>query len=175
MTIIELHAQPDAAFATGLATLLSQCVEQGASVSFISPFSEEDAGGFWQQKVFGRLGQPRFCQLLAIEHQQVVGTVLLDAQLPPNQPHRGEVAKLLVSPDYRRRGIARQLMQALEAKARAWQLRLLTLDTANSSNALALYLSLGFEVAGIIPGFALTSDGKHYESTTVMYKSLAAD
>ncbi|WKE64640.1 GNAT family N-acetyltransferase [Gallaecimonas kandeliae] len=173
MRVLEVTAADFECHVAGLAELLHDCVAGGASVSFISPFSPAEAAAFWQKKVRARLGRPRFCQWLFLVDGEVAGTVLLDADLPPNQPHRGEVSKLLVSPRFRRRGIARQLMAALEQKARDWRLTLLTLDTATGSHAEPLYLSLGFEVAGVIPQFALAVDGSHYDATTVMYKRLS--
>ncbi|HEX6739118.1 MAG TPA: GNAT family N-acetyltransferase [Vicinamibacteria bacterium] len=102
----------------------------------------------------------------------IVGTVTLDLGTPPNQRHRAEVAKLLVHPVARRRGIARALMIALEAVARAEGRTLLTLDTWTGREAESLYRSLGYVVAGVIPRYARGSLTPELEGTTIMYKDL---
>lgn len=114
--------------------------------------------------------------LFAATHQgRVVGSVQLLLDTPANQPHRAEVAKLLVHPEQRRQGIARALMLVLEDAARAQGRELLTLDTRSDDNAEPLYLSLGYAVAGRIPGFALNAlQPARRDSTTLMYKTLPA-
>ena len=97
----------------------------------------------------------------------------LDLATPPNQPHRAEVTKLLVHPEARRQGIARQLMVALEETARSARRTLLTLDTWTGSHAEQLYRSLGYTVVGVIPRYARGSITKELDGTTIMYKELA--
>jgi GNAT superfamily N-acetyltransferase len=111
--------------------------------------------------------------LVARAGDRIVGTVQLDLSVPPNQQHRAEVAKLLVHPSARRRGIARALMVALEAAARSERRTLLTLDTWTGGSAEPLYLSLGYVVAGVIPRYARGSLTPRLEPTTIMYKELA--
>jgi ribosomal protein S18 acetylase RimI-like enzyme len=101
-----------------------------------------------------------------------VGTVQVDLATPPNQPHRGEIKKLLVHPSARRAGIARALMVAIEEQARDAQRTLLTLDTASVA-AEHLYASLGYVRVGVIPHFSLPPDASELEGTTVMYKELS--
>jgi ribosomal protein S18 acetylase RimI-like enzyme len=112
--------------------------------------------------------------LVARRDDEIVGTVQLDLATPPNQPHRGEIRKLLVHPSARRAGIARALMLAIEEHAREANRSLLTLDTA-SDGAERLYASLGYVRVGVIPGFSIRPDSREFEGTTVMYKQLAID
>jgi GNAT superfamily N-acetyltransferase len=92
--------------------------------------------------------------------------------MPPNQQHRAAVAKLLVHPDARRRGIAKALMIALEEIARFEGRTLLTLDTVTGAGAELLYSSLGYTTSGVIPGYARRALTPELESTTIMYKEL---
>lgn len=157
-----------------LGSVLHACVHAGASVSFILPFSHDDAKAFWRDHVLPgvRAGSRRV--VLARDAGQIVGTVQLDLATPPNQPHRAEVKKLLVHPDARRRGIARSLMAAIEQQSHEARRTLLTLDTVTGGSAEPLYHSLGYVAIGAIPRYALNSDSSELEATTVMYKELSA-
>jgi GNAT superfamily N-acetyltransferase len=110
--------------------------------------------------------------LIARDDEHIVGTVQLELDMPPNQQHRAAVAKLLVHPAARRRGVARALMIALEEIARIEGRSLLTLDTVSGSNAERLYTSLGYITVGIIPRFARGALTPELEGTTIMYKEL---
>jgi ribosomal protein S18 acetylase RimI-like enzyme len=156
-----------------LAAVLHACVHAGASVSFVLPFSQQDAKAFWSGQVLPEVAAGNRSVLIARSGGNIVGTVQLDLATPPNQPHRAEVKKLLVHPDARRRGIARSLMVAVEVEALQAQRTLLTLDTVTGGAAEQLYLSLGYLVVGVIPGYALNFDSSVLESTTVMYKKLS--
>ena len=156
-----------------LGTLLHDCVHAGASVSFILPFSGEDAAAFWRDKVLPAVEAGTSCLLVARRDGQIIGTVQLDLAMPPNQPHRGEIRKLLVHPSARRGGIARALMISIEQHARDAQRTLLTLDTASAA-AEKLYASLGYVRVGVIPGFSVRPDTRELEGTTVMYKELSS-
>ena len=157
----------------GLGEVLHACVHAGASVSFVLPFTRENAVAFWRDQVLPAVKDGTRCVLLARVDQKIVGTVQIDLDTPPNQPHRTEVKKLLVHPDARRLGIARSLMLAVEVQARLANRTLLTLDTVTGGPAEKLYFSLGYKLVGQIPGFALNFDSSRIESTTVMYKDLA--
>ncbi|HEY2961620.1 MAG TPA: GNAT family N-acetyltransferase [Pyrinomonadaceae bacterium] len=154
-----------------LGDLLHDCVHAGASVSFILPFSRADAAAFWRDRVLPTVESGTCCVLVARRDGQIVGTVQLDLATPPNQPHRGEIKKLLVHPSARRSGIARALMMSIEQHARDAQRTLLTLDTASAA-AEQLYWSLGYVRVGVIPAFSLRPDTRELEGTTVMYKEL---
>src|SRR5690349_4300071 len=102
-----------------LGELLHDCVHAGAAVSFILPFSRDESIAFWRDRVLPTVSAGTCCVMLARRDRQIVGTVQLDLATPPNQPHRGEIKKLLVHPSVRRAGIARALMLAIEDQARA--------------------------------------------------------
>ncbi len=157
-----------------LGEVLHACVHAGASVSFVLPFSRDEAKAFWRDQVVPAVTAGSRRVLLARTGGQIVGTVQLDLATPPNQPHRAEVKKLLVHPDARHRGIARSLMAAVEQEAREAHRSLLTLDTVTGGAAEPLYRSLGWAVTGVIPRYALNFDSSELESTTVMYKELPA-
>lgn len=155
-----------------LGKVLHACVQSGASVSFVLPFSHDDATAFWRDQVLPAVLDGSRNVLLARLDEQIVGTVQLDLATPPNQPHRAEVKKLLVHPEARRRGIAKSLMLEVEIQAREATRTLLTLDTVTNGSAESLYLSLGYRAVGVIPGYALNFDSSALEATTVMYKQL---
>lgn len=154
----------------GLARLLAACVAANASVGFLAPLSDADATAFWR-RLGERLAAGELAGWLAFQDGTVGGCVFLVVALPPNQPHRAEVTKLLVDPACRRQGLGQALMQRLEAGARARGKTLLTLDTIEGDAGLRLYLRLGFAVAGVIPGYAMAGDGSLH-GTTFMYKAL---
>ncbi|HUP31818.1 MAG TPA: GNAT family N-acetyltransferase [Gaiellaceae bacterium] len=157
-------------FLDGLAAVLHDCVEGGASVSYMAPFSPEDAreafAGFAAEAEQGRR-----LLLAAFAGGELVGTVQVILALPPNQPHRGEIAKLLVRRSARGRGIARALMERAEAEARAEGKTLLVLDTVTGDPAERLYEGMGWTRVGVIPGYALYPDGRPCD-TTVFWKAL---
>ncbi|MCJ8323787.1 MAG: GNAT family N-acetyltransferase [Rhizobiales bacterium] len=154
-----------------LAILLHANVLAGASVSFVMPFDLPQSSRFWQHKIRPLVAAGDTLLLVATLNGRIVGSVQLECDMPPNQPHRAAIAKLLVHPDYRRKGIARALMVAAEQAAKQKNRNLLTLDTA-SDEAMALYKQLGYVQVGIIPGYALTAQATQLEATTIMYKTL---
>jgi len=155
-----------------LAEVLRTVVYDGAGVSFIVPFSFEDARTFWRDRVLPgvRAGTRRV--LVARSSTRIVATVQLDLAVPPNQQHRAEVLKMLVHPAARRRGLARALMLALEGIATSAGRTLLTLDTWTGSPAETLYQSLGYVTVGVIPRYARGSLTPELEPATIMYKDL---
>ena len=146
-------------------------MEGGASVSFMAGFSQADAEAFFEKVLDGVEQQERIL-LAAFLDSRLIGTVQLVVAMPPNQPHRADVAKLLVHRSARGQGVARQLMQRVEAEARLARKTLLVLDTVTGDSAEKLYLSLGWTVTGVIPGYALYPDGRLCD-TTVFWKRLA--
>ena len=155
-----------------LADLLHACVHAGASVSFVLPFSLDEALAFWRDKVLPAVAADECRVLVARTDGRIVGTVQIHLATPPNQRHRAEVRKLLVHPQARRRGAARRLMAALEKEAQALGRSLLTLDTVTGASAEPLYLSLGYARAGVIPRYARRPDSSELESTTIMFKEI---
>jgi GNAT superfamily N-acetyltransferase len=161
----ELHEQLD-----GLAGVLADCVAGGASVSYMAPFSQEQARAVFEEMA-AEVEQGRRLLLAAFADGQLVGTVQVILALPPNQPHRGEIAKLLVHRSARNLGIAQRLMEQAESEARAEGKTLLVLDTVTGDNAERLYTRLGWTSVGVIPGYALYPDGRPCD-TTVFWKAL---
>jgi ribosomal protein S18 acetylase RimI-like enzyme len=154
----------------GLAAVLADCVAGGASVSYMDPVSHADAraafDGFASEVDAGRR-----LLLAAFDGETVVGTVQVLLSFPPNQPHRGEIAKLLVHRAARKRGVAQELMARAEAEARAEGKTLLVLDTVTGDPAERLYTRLGWTRVGVIPGYALYPDGRPCD-TTVFWKAV---
>ena len=157
-----------------LAEILHAVVHDGAGVSFVVPFSQNDGRAFWLDKVLPGVRERTRRVLVARQDTRIVGTVQIEFAWPPNQQHRAEVTKLLVHPEARRRGIARALMIAVEPVALAAGRTLLTLDTWTGGAAEELYRSLGYQTVGVIPRFARGSTTSELEPTTIMYKELRA-
>jgi GNAT superfamily N-acetyltransferase len=153
-----------------LAGVLADCVAGGASVSYMAPFTHEqarEAFAAWAEEV------DRDARLLlaAFLDGTVVGTVQVVYATPPNQPHRADIAKLLVRRAARRRGIAQLLMEHAEREARAEGKTLLVLDTVTGDDAERLYTRLGWTRVGVIPNYALYPDGRPCD-TTVFWKAV---
>lgn len=154
-----------------LADLLIDCVDGGASVSFMHPLSMEKALVFWQSVADGVARGDR-ALLVADDETGIVGTVQLILAQPENQPHRADLAKMLVHRRARRQGVGEALMQAAEQLARDCGKSLLVLDTVTGSEAERLYSRLGWQCCGVIPNYALWPRGGLC-STTYFYRELA--
>jgi ribosomal protein S18 acetylase RimI-like enzyme len=155
-----------------LGELLHACVHDGASIGYVLPFSVSEAEGFWRDKVLPAVASGSRLVLVARQGARLAGTVQLDWDTPPNQPHRAEVRKLLVHPDFRRLGIGRALMAEVERRALVLGRRLLTLDTRTGDAAEPLYLALGYAISGTIPSYCRDPFVDKFDATTVMYKAL---
>jgi GNAT superfamily N-acetyltransferase len=167
------HGDPDPQLVDGLAEVLVDCVVGGASVSFLLPFDHDRALGYWRGVLDGAAQGERVV-LAAVDDEAdgaVLGTVQVVLAAPENQPHRGEIAKLLVHRRARRRGVADALMRAAEDVAVAAGKTLLVLDTA-SAEAERVYDRLGWLRVGVVPGYALLPDGAPCD-TVIFYKQLA--
>ena len=161
----EVREQLDA-----LAAVLHDCVAGGASVGYMWPFSHADARAAFEAWA-ADVEQERRLVLAAFAGGALVGTVQVVLALPPNQPHRGEIAKLLVHRSARGRGVARLLMDRAEAEARAEGRTLLVLDAVTGGAAARLYARIGWTTVGVIPDYALYPDGRRCD-TTVFWKAL---
>jgi GNAT superfamily N-acetyltransferase len=161
----ELSAQLDA-----LADVLADCVSGGASVSFMDPFSHADARSVFEAWA-AEVDEGRRVLLGAFVDGRLVGTVQVILALPPNQPHRGEIAKLLVHRSARGRGVGALLMDRADEEARAEGKSLLVLDAVTGGDAERLYERLGWSRVGVIPNFALFPDGRFCD-TTYFFKAL---
>lgn len=154
-----------------LASILVEAVEGGAAVSFLAPLGI-DVARVWWGKTLESLHADSFV-LVARESDEIVGTVQIHKAWAPNQPHRGEIAKLLVRASHRGRGVGRMLMEHAEEHARAGGISLLTLDARKDGPAERLYQRLGWTYSGKIPDFAVNADRSGMHDTVIYYKSVA--
>jgi GNAT superfamily N-acetyltransferase len=167
-----VHALDDAQI-DGLAGVLIDCVEGGASVSFMDPLTRDRATAFWRRVAQGVAAGER-ALLIAEDARGLCGTVQLVLDQPENQPHRADLAKMLVHRRARRQGLGAALMRAAESMARECGKTLLVLDTVTGGDAERLYERLGWERVGVIPGYALWPRGGLC-GTTVFYRNLGGD
>ncbi len=170
--ISEVPAEDFAALLPELAALMQACVQAGANINFVLPFSLEDSAAFWREKILPGLRSGGRVLWVARRDGALAGSVQLLREMPPNQAHRAEVSKLMVHPESRRLGIAQALMGALEARAAGEGRSLITLDTLSDGAAERLYASLGYLAVGRIPDFCRDPFEDRLEPTTVMYKKL---
>jgi GNAT superfamily N-acetyltransferase len=168
----------------GLAALLVDAVEGGASVNFLAGVTPDDAAAWWAARI-ADIDAGTTTAFVAIERDtegvddlddrrrpgRIVGSTLLIRSRNANSPHRAEIGKVIVHRSARRRGLGRALMAAAEARARVDGRWLLILDTEAGSAADALYRSLGWQVLGTMPNHAYRSDGV-LAPTTYFWKDL---
>ncbi len=166
--IAPISANPE--IIAALSDLLIEVVANGGSVSFLHPLSREVADAFWKDSL-ARAACGGRVVLGAWESKDLIGTVTLDLATPPNQPHRGDVAKLMTRVSRRRRGIARSLMLEAERIAIERGRTLLVLDTAEDGGAAGLYEGIGYRRVGIIPGYALKPHGG-LTGTVIYFKAV---
>ncbi|MFN8222859.1 MAG: GNAT family N-acetyltransferase [Gaiellales bacterium] len=153
-----------------LAEVLVDCVDGGAGVSFVHPLSIEKARAFWTRIGVG-VEAGTHAVLVAEDAEGIVGTVQLILAMPENQPHRADLAKMLVHRRGRRRGLGSALLDAAEALARELGRTLLVLDTNTGSDAERLYARMGWTRVGEVPGFSIEPRGG-LRATTFFYKQL---
>jgi len=146
-----------------LADVLADCVEGGASVSFMLPFGRDDARTFFE-KIIASVARDETVLLAASLDGRIVGTVQLGLDMPPNQPHRGDIKKLLVHRAARKHGLGAALMQAAEREAKARGRTLLVLDTA-SGDAERIYVRGGWQRVGVVPDYAMWPQGGFCDTT----------
>lgn len=166
---IDRVAGADEALVDGLTVVLVDAVQSGAGVSFMSDLTHDAAAAWWRRTLGS--ATPRTIILVARDEGGIVGTVQLQPAWPPNQPHRADVAKLMVHRRARGKGVARALMEELERQARTQRFTLLLLDTCKGSAAERLYTSMGWTRVGEVPNFALNPDGSWCD-TVFFYKQL---
>jgi GNAT superfamily N-acetyltransferase len=152
-----------------LAKLLVDAVESGAAVSFLAPLPLERAEAWWRRTISA--AHPNAIFLVARDGDGIIGTVQLHPAWAPNQPHRADIAKLLVHRSNRGTGLGTLLMNSIEDAARHAGFGLLTLDAKRGGSAEKLYTRLGWAVAGSIPAYAFDSDGTPHD-TVIFYKQL---
>jgi GNAT superfamily N-acetyltransferase len=160
-----------AALVDALSEVLLDCVEGGASVSFMWPLPRERARAFWQGVAEGVKRGERLLFVGATQPGRIDGTVQVVLAQPDNQPHRADVAKMQVHPRARGRGLGAALLQAAEREAKRLGRTLLVLDTVTGSPASRLYERAGWVRVGDIPRYALFPDGREC-ATTYYYRDL---
>ena len=159
MSNIEIKAlSPSPEIRAMLSEILIETVANGGSVSFMHPLSPEAAEAFWSNSL-SAAGRGERIILGAFDGESLIGTVTLLLDLPPNQPHRAEIAKMMTRVSHRHRGIATALLREAERIAIARGRWLLVLDTAEDEGAAGLYERMGFKLTGVIPDYALKPHG----------------
>ena len=153
-----------------LCDILIDCVEGGASVGFMHPLARERAMAFWR-RVAREVALGERILIIAQDEQGICGTVQLIVGLPENQPHRADLAKMLVLRRARRRGLGEALMRAAEEAALERGKTLLVLDAVTGGAPARLYERLGWVRVGDIPNYALMPDGQPC-GTTYFYRDL---
>ncbi len=171
VTVRRVGADEAAGCIDALADVLIDCVEGGASVSFMLPLPRAKALAFWRGVADGVARAERVLLVAEDQHGRIVGTVQLVTSQPDNQPHRADVAKMLVHRDARRRGVAQRLMAAVEEAARDEARTVLVLDTVTGGDAERLYARAGWQRVGEVPRYALMPSGEAC-ATTYFYKHL---
>jgi GNAT superfamily N-acetyltransferase len=155
-----------------LSEVLVDCVKGGASVSFMSPMTREKAHTFWNASASSAARGERFIVVAEDDAGSIIGTVTVILNMPENQPHRADVAKMLVHRKARRLGVGAAVLSAAEREALKRGRTLLVLDTVTGSPAERLYVRQGWQRCGEIPFYALWPDGRPCP-TTYYYKLLA--
>lgn len=168
-----LTADEAAARIEELADVLLDCVHGGASVGFMAPLARGQAQAFWRRVAEGVARGERVLLVAEDADGRTVGTVQLVVAMPDNQPHRADVAKMLVHRGARRQGIAHRLLEAVDEQARAAGKTVLVLDTVTGGDAERLYARCGWQAVGSIPNYALMPDGA-FCATTVFHKQLGS-
>lgn len=154
-----------------LADVLLDCVEGGASVGFMQPLPREKAVAFWRRVADSVARGERVLLVAEDDEGQILGTVQLVIAMPDNQPHRADVAKMLVHRKARRRGVAQRLLAAIDDEARREGKTVLVLDTVTGGDAERLYERAGWQRVGVIPKYALMPTGE-FCATTFFFKHL---
>jgi GNAT superfamily N-acetyltransferase len=172
VSIRRVTADEAASCVAELADVLLDCVEGGASVSFMLPLARETALSFFRTVCSAVERGERVLLIAEDAEKRIVGTVQLVLSLPENQPHRADVVKLLVHRRMRRRGVAARLMAAVDLEARKEARTLLVLDTVTGGDAERIYERAGWQRVGVVPKYALMPTGA-FCSTTFFFKDLA--
>lgn len=165
VSVRQLGSEEAHACNAALCEVLIDCVHGGASVSFMAPLSGAKAQAFWHGVADGVARGDRVLLVAEDEAGSIVGTVQVVFAQPENQPHRADIAKMLVHRRARRRGIGAMLMEAGETAARAAGRTVLVLDTATGSDAERLYQRMGWQRVGVVPDYALWPDGRMCATT----------
>lgn len=169
-TIERLRRPVSASDLRSLGELLVDAVDSGAAVSFLSTLTVERAEAWWSRMIAE--ADSRAIVLVARDAKGIVGTVQCHPSWAPNQPHRADIAKLIVHRRGRHAGLGEALMRSIEEDAKNAGFTLLTLDAKKGAPAERLYRRLGWRFVGVIPNYALDTDGVTPHDTVVFYKEL---
>jgi GNAT superfamily N-acetyltransferase len=169
-TIRELDADGYRAAIPGLAALLVDAVDGGASVNFLTGVTHDEAAAWWTERI-DRVAAGTITPFVALDGHEIVGSAIIERSRNANSPHRAEVGKVLVLRSARRRGIGAALMRAVEDRARADGRWMLILDTVTGSAAESMYRALGWQELGVMPNHAMLTDGTP-AATTFFWKDL---
>jgi ribosomal protein S18 acetylase RimI-like enzyme len=170
-SISELNSLTNPEDIAALCEVLIDCVDGGASVSFMQPLSLAKAEAFWLGVAKGISLGERILIVARDSEDRIVGTVQVILAQPENQPHRADISKLLVHRSARCHGLGASLMAMVEASAHAAGKKVLVLDTATGGGAESLYERLGWQLCGRIPDYALWPGGELC-ATTIYYKHI---
>jgi GNAT superfamily N-acetyltransferase len=171
VTVRRVGANEVAACVESLADVLIDCVEGGASVSFMLPIARDTAVEFWRRVADGVVNGERVLLVAEEANGQIVGTVQMITAQPENQPHRADIAKMLVHRRARRSGVGQRLMAGVERLAREERKSVLVLDTVTGGDAERLYQRAGWQRVGDVPNYALMPSGE-FCGTTFYCKQL---
>ena len=172
ISVAELSSSDIDSHVGDLCRILADSVAEGAAIGFMATLTDAEAENFWRKDVREAVDTGGRRLFGAFVDKRLVGTVQLLLHMPPNQPHRAEISKMVVHPESRRLGLGKALMKtALKAAQHAGK-TLVTLDTRTGDVSQSLYRSVGFQDAGVIPDFALDPDGRSQHATTYMYRHL---
>jgi len=166
-----LNAEQAATSVPRLAEILIDAVASGAGVSFLHPLSQDDAEQFWRDQLPGVVAGKTFILICKDSLRQIMGVVMLHKAWAPNQPHRGDVAKLLVHRDFRRLGVGSALMLEMEKLAQKIGLRMINFDAVAGGAPDRLYRTLGYHVVGTIPGYAFSGQDNKLDDVVFFYKT----
>lgn len=171
LKVSELKAPPSLELFSELVELLQDSVNGGAAVGWIETPSTKDARNYWTQ-VLEAVGRGERALFVATDNHVCAGAIQLSTVPRQNSQHRGEIQKLMVNSQYRRRGVGRTLVQALERAAAARGLSLLLLDVRSGDPAEQLYRAAGYQLVGTVPGYTRSTTGS-FDPTTIYYRQLA--
>ncbi|PRF33121.1 GNAT family N-acetyltransferase [Burkholderia multivorans] len=172
VTVRRVGANEAIAYVDALSDVLIDCVEGGASVSFMLPIARSTAVAFWTGVAESVANGERILLVAEDASGRIVGTVQIVTAQPENQPHRADIAKMLVARHARRQGVAARLLAAADAAARDAGKTVLVLDTVTGGDAERLYERAGWQRVGVVPNYALMPDGTPC-ATTFFHKQLA--
>lgn len=157
----------------GLADVLADAVDSGASVGFLAPFDRVAAARWWRGRA-PAVAEGSLIVWVSGGPAGIDGTVSLALVPKPNARYRADLVKLMVHRRARGQGLGRALLGTAEREAARAGISLLLLDTQTGSDAEHLYQSGGWTRYGAVPGYAADPAGIPRDCS-FFYKRLAVD